>query len=66
MFALDGGRCYVPLPDREFEDGTLVRLKSSRKRSDFIKMVNAFTSTFEYESFITQSKIQLVDDPWMT
>lgn len=66
IVSVDGGRCYLPLPKREIDDTnyTTKRLYISNVKSDFVRMLNSFSNTRDYERYLKESGIELINGSW--
>lgn len=66
IVSVDGGRCYIPLPKREFDNKTneITRLYISKGKSKFMEMLNSFSSTCNYNRYLSQTSIEVSDESW--
>ncbi|MTI67520.1 MAG: hypothetical protein FH753_13120 [Firmicutes bacterium] len=66
IVSVDGGRCYIPLPKREFDkkNHKVTRLSVTRQQYEFIKMINQFASTYNYDSYFKRTNIEIVEENW--
>jgi len=66
IVSVDGGRCYIPLPDMEFDKETskVKRFVVSNSKYKFVKMLNSFESTYDYESYFSRSGLVIIDERW--
>jgi len=64
--AVDGGRCYIPLPEIKV-NSELNKVEGyfvSRQKYEFFKLVNSMIATYDYESYFKGTGIQLTDTEW--
>lgn len=66
IVSVDGGRCYLPLPKQEIDTGTrtVTRLYVSKEKSEFVRMLNNFSSGRDYDLYLKQSGIDINDGDW--
>jgi hypothetical protein len=66
IVAVDGGRCYIPLPELDIdkESNKIKRLIVPKQKYKLIKMVNAFQSTYDYDSYFSTTGIEIADERW--
>ncbi len=67
MVSVDGGRCYLPLPQRDIDSKTyeVKRHFISKQKSDFIKMINELeSSSDQYEYYLDSAGIELIEEDW--
>lgn len=64
--AVDGGRCYVPLPDLEInsKENKVERYTVPKIKYDFFRLLNALTSTYDYDRYFDGTGIQIIDGKW--
>jgi len=66
LIAVDGGRCYLPLPalpaDGEADGVNGIGLP--RGKSDVIRLVNSLTSIYDYDQYLEKAGLQVTDEPW--
>jgi hypothetical protein len=66
LVAVDGGRCYLPLPlisvSGQVDEAS--SLTVPRRKSDVIRIVNALTCNYNYDQYVVQSGLDVVDDDW--
>lgn len=66
IVAVDGGRCYIPLPDRDIDDKTY-RVKSltlPSSKYELVKLINEFQSTIDYDMYCKQAGINVIQERW--
>jgi hypothetical protein len=65
--SVDGGRCYLPLPDREFDPETykVLRYTVPRDKYTFFKMLNSIDKLSDFDRYFQRAGFEIVDTPWM-
>ncbi|MBI3300931.1 MAG: hypothetical protein HYZ72_02475 [Deltaproteobacteria bacterium] len=65
--SVDGGRCMIPLPDREFDKEThqVRRLIVPRGKYSFFRLLDSFEKVSDFNSYFEGTGIEIVDTPWM-
>lgn len=65
--SVDGGRCRLPLPDREFEPKThkIKRYTVPREKHAFFRMLDDFEQISHFDEYFDRAGFQIVDVPWM-
>ena len=64
---VDGGRCYLPLPERDFDENKkeIVKLKTPKNEYNFIKLVNSFLRDYtRYDDYLKRAKIEICNEVW--
>lgn len=64
--AVDGGRCYIPLPEVKV-NSKLNKVEGyflSKEKHEFFRLINNMTSTYDYDSYFNRTGIQLIDEEW--
>lgn len=66
IVSVDGGRCYIPLPNMEFDEKThkIIDLSVTWQQYEFIKMINKFESSCDYDSYFSRTNIKLIEESW--
>lgn len=64
---VDGGRCYLPLPEREFDSETneIRRYTVARDKYTFFKMFDGFERLSDFDQYFNQAKFDIVDASWI-
>lgn len=65
--SVDGYRCQLPLPDRDFDHKTheVLRHTVPKDKYKFFKMLDGFEKTPDFDDYFGQVKFEIVDDSWM-
>ena len=64
---VDGGRCYLPLPERELypETREIRRYTVARDKYAFFKMFDSFERMSDFERYFKEADFYLVDASWI-
>lgn len=60
--SVDGGRHYFPVPDRDIQDGKIIRLHAPRRAMQFFSMIRGDTRSID--ELASQTGIEITDTPW--
>lgn len=65
--SVDGGRCMLPLPDREFDPQTheVRRYTVPKDKHRFFRLLDGFERLSDFDRYFNQAGFQLTDAPWM-
>jgi hypothetical protein len=64
---VDGGRCSVPLPKRDFDkhEKRVTRIYASSERINFFRILNQMESSIDYDKCIDMCGIEKDGAPWI-
>jgi len=65
--SVDGARCRLPLPDREFDDQTnqVIRLTVPRDKHEFFQLFDSMESLSDFDNYFVRAGFEIVNTPWM-
>lgn len=62
---VDGGRCYLPLPQLEYDSNyQITSIKVEREKYEIFSLLNGSARSL-YDRYIQSSDFLLIDEPWM-
>lgn len=64
--SIDGGRCYIPLPDMQFNGSThkLEKFTVPIEKFNFFRLINSVTSSYDYDRYFTMTGIEISNESW--
>jgi len=65
--SVDGARCSLPLPDRDFDDKThkVRRHTVPKDKYSFFRMFDGFEQVSDFDGYFDRAGFEIVDSPWM-
>ncbi len=64
VVSVDGGRCILPLPKQVFDkkdETKIIEFRVNSKINRILKLINSLQTTYDYDSYITKTKIVVID-----